>query len=91
MMLKQCFTFVLMENAPKTLAEAIRVKQGARIKEFRELHKMTQGDLADLVGVTKAAVSDWERGVSSPRPHLQALVARELRAPWAHLFEPVAS
>jgi DNA-binding XRE family transcriptional regulator len=33
---------------------------GQRIKAMREQRKWTQGELADLVGVTVSAVSQWE-------------------------------
>lgn len=31
-----------------------------RLKELRESRKMTQADLADLIGVTKRTVINWE-------------------------------
>lgn len=37
-----------------------------RIKQFREAAKMTKTDLARRMGVTRQAVSSWERGVSYP-------------------------
>ena len=37
---------------------------GLRIKEYRSAAKMTQGALAEKVGVTNRAVSNWESGVN---------------------------
>ena len=37
---------------------------GLRIKEFRSRVKMTQGVLAEKVGVTNRAVSNWESGTN---------------------------
>ena len=37
-----------------------------RIKQFREAEGMTKTDLARRMGVTRQAVSSWERGVSYP-------------------------
>ncbi len=34
-----------------------------QIKEFRKIHKLTQSDLAEIVGVTVGTVSKWEQGV----------------------------
>lgn len=41
-----------------------------RIKELRTNAKMSQKDLAELVGVNQTAVSQWERGATSPK-HFQ--------------------
>ena len=47
-----------MGTARESIAKNIRV--------YRELHGMTQKDLADQLGVTKAAVNNWETGNNSP-------------------------
>lgn len=86
MLVQDCLSITLMGNSPKTPAEAIRVRQGTKIREYRTHWKLSQGELAESVGVTKAAVSEWERGVSSPRPHLQVSIAKALKAPWAIIF-----
>ena len=39
---------------------------GQRIKELRKQSGMTQDDLADLLHVTRAAVSSWETGKRTP-------------------------
>ncbi|WP_443873662.1 helix-turn-helix transcriptional regulator [Megasphaera sp.] len=38
-----------------------------RIKELREKAKFTQAELANLLGVSRVAVAQWERGENSPR------------------------
>lgn len=83
---KLCFTVIVTQTAPKTPAQAIRIRQGEDIRKFREFRTLSQSGLAEVVGVTKAAVSDWERGVSSPRPHLQVAVANALGVPWSSIF-----
>lgn len=83
---KQHLTVIVMKDQPKTPAHAIRQRQGAKIRDFRKIHDMTQQDLANKVKVTKAAVSEWERGASSPRPHIQVAIAAALNAPWTTLF-----
>ena len=39
---------------------------GSLIRSLRMQNKMTQAQLASLVGVTDKAVSKWERGISYP-------------------------
>ncbi len=41
-------------------------KIGKRIKTARTEHNMTQMDLADVMGISYQAVSNWERGNSMP-------------------------
>lgn len=38
-----------------------------RIKSLRELHGLTQSQLADICGVSDKAVSTWEKGRNVPR------------------------
>lgn len=40
------------------------VEIGAKIRELREVKKMSQKDLADFLSVTPQAVSKWERNKS---------------------------
>lgn len=37
---------------------------GERIRRLREAHRLTQQQLADRVGLSKAAISAWERGIA---------------------------
>lgn len=91
---KTRLTLVLMEDPRKTPAEALRARQGRKITDLRKLHGLTQTQLAERIeevtdgkiAVTKAAVSEWERGKSSPRPHHQVAIARALSTPWSMLF-----
>lgn len=39
---------------------------GSLVYEFREDAYLTQQQLADMIGVTQAAVSRWERGICLP-------------------------
>ncbi len=40
---------------------------GDRLKEIRELAGYTRIELADKLGITKSAISNYENGVSSPK------------------------
>ena len=37
-----------------------------RIKKLREERKLTQAELARMLGVTRACVNAWEMGISTP-------------------------
>lgn len=82
---KLCLTVVVLDRA-KTPAQAIREKQGKKIRDFRQFREQSQAVLAESIGVTKAAVSDWENGNSSPRQHLQVAIAKQLGVPWSSIF-----
>ncbi len=42
----------------------------ATLKELRERQKLSQFQLAEALGLTRSAVSDWERGICRPRLYL---------------------
>lgn len=73
-------------------AARLRRRQGARIRELRTLRGHTLRALADAmcaqegITITSAAISEWERGVSTPRQHLQVALARALDVPHSTLF-----
>lgn len=70
----------------KDPAKRIRQRQGKAIRQVREMRGMTIEELAQAVGVTDGAVSQWETGRFSPRQHHQIIVARVLDVPWLTLF-----
>lgn len=43
---------------------------GTRIKERRKYLNMTQSQLAERLGITKGAVANYERGLSSPKAEI---------------------
>ena len=47
----------------------------ANISKLRKEHSMTQEQLAEVLGVTFASVSKWERGVATPELNLIAEMA----------------
>ena len=38
------------------------------LKELREKNHLTQGDLAELIGVQKSCIGNYEQGTRHPRP-----------------------
>ncbi len=45
------------------------------LKNLRTRLSLSQGQLAELVGVHAMTVSKWERGVLAPNPHQQRMLA----------------
>ena len=58
---------------------------GKRLTEVREARRMTQTDLAELLGVSRQAVSQYEKGQRSPAGEVMFKMARSLRIP-LHFF-----
>lgn len=48
---------------------------GQKIKRLRKQSGMTQEDLADLLHVTRSAVSSWETGVRTPDIYMLRKIA----------------
>ncbi|WP_328757491.1 helix-turn-helix transcriptional regulator [Streptomyces sp. NBC_00271] len=63
---------------PETVAEKIRSRLRVRLelpqpderRALREAAGLTQEDIAEALGVTRAAVGHWETGARSPRGRL---------------------
>ena len=56
----------------------------ARLKEARLLRGLTQTELADMVDVTKQAVSQYENGIVIPRGDVEIAMAQALNMPLAY-------
>jgi len=73
-------------------ARRLRTRQGAQIRQHRHYRKLTLRQLADRmceqegITVTSQAISEWERGGSTPRQHLQVALCRALDTPWSGIF-----
>jgi len=59
---------------------------GTRIKSKREEMGISQKDLADMIGVTPAAVSQFEKGVKKPSSSVLATISRQLGVSTDYLF-----
>lgn len=60
---------------------------GKRLKDRREQLRMTQSQLADLLGITKGAVGNYENGVSSPKEEILLKIFDVLKVEPNYLFQ----
>lgn len=60
---------------------------GSRMKERREALGMTQVQLADLLGVTKGAIGNYETGANSPKASILYKVFEVLKCDANYLFQ----
>ena len=51
---------------------------GDNLKEIRKQRKITQEDLAELLNVSRQAISKWESGNGYPETEKLIMVSREL-------------
>lgn len=65
---------------PRT-ADVAALFDAGRLRQARRLAVMTKQALASQVGVSAAAVGQWEAGVNAPRPNVLEAVARVLDVP----------
>ncbi|CBE68397.1 MAG: ImmA/IrrE family metallo-endopeptidase [Candidatus Methylomirabilis oxygeniifera] len=63
---------------------------GARLREAREARGLPAIALADLIGVTRAAVSQYENSVQTPRPEVMEKIARTLQLPQEYFRRPIS-
>ena len=54
---------------------------GDRLREGREARGITAISLASIVGISRAAISQYEQGVQSPRPEIMERICNTLRLP----------
>lgn len=64
---------------------------GKRIKEARERLGMTQNELADLVGVTGSAITNYEKETSHPKEPIMYKLFSALQVDANYLFQDVVS
>lgn len=60
---------------------------GRRIKAMRKRRGLTQGGLADVFGISRTAVSQWERGMTLPTIETLERVAAVLRTSIEYITE----
>ncbi|MCT4784857.1 helix-turn-helix transcriptional regulator [Exiguobacterium aestuarii] len=57
-----------------------------RVKELRARHQLTQGDLAEQVGVTRQTIISLEKGSYTPSLMLAMHIARVFKEPVESIF-----
>ena len=60
---------------------------GSKIREALEARAMTGVALAELIGVTRSAISQYEHGTKLPPPDTQSSLANALNLPLAFFFQ----
>ncbi len=61
---------------------------GARLREAREVRGLTTIALAEMTGVSRQAISQYEKGRSSPSPDVLVSLARVLNVPETFFTKP---
>ena len=60
---------------------------GDRIRKYRIERKLSQKELAQLIGVSNSRVSNWEQGINRPDVDLLADICRALRVSPSELLD----
>ncbi|MCY3822848.1 MAG: XRE family transcriptional regulator [Nitrospinae bacterium] len=63
--------------------------QGKRLAQAREARGLSAVNLADLLGISTTSISQYERGVQSPRPEIMEAISAKLNLPVARFLLPV--
>ena len=71
------------------LSKDVRVAVGSRIREIRLARGFSQKTLADMIGVTKGAIGNYENGTSSPRDTILHAIIKALDIDANYLFQDV--
>ena len=59
------------ERVRALLDRPVDLPEPAELRSLREAAGLSQQELADAMGVTRAAISHWETGVRSPRGEMR--------------------
>ena len=66
-------------------------KGAAKIRSWlialREEKNMTQGQVANAVGLAQPSYFEFEKGISTPRPETAMKIAAVLGFPWTRFYE----
>ena len=60
---------------------------GNRIRKYREDRKLSQKELAELIGVSNSRVSNWEQGINRPDANILAEICRALQVSPSELLD----
>src|SRR5262245_49925777 len=62
---------------------------GERLHEARETRGITQVTLAELLGVSNRAISQYEKGLGTPHPEIMKVIPDKLNLPSQFFFTPL--
>lgn len=60
---------------------------GSRIRKYREAKKISQKELARLIGVSSSRVSNWEQGINRPDVDFLASICKALQVSPSELLD----
>lgn len=63
------------------VVDVVRLFEPARLTQARVLAWLTKGELAEDIGVSPAAIGQYESGITKPRPDLLPSLAKRLKVP----------
>ncbi|MGW5015833.1 XRE family transcriptional regulator [Micromonospora chalcea] len=69
------------DTAIEQAADAVELFDGSRLTQARQLAALTKRALAEIVGVSPAAIGQYESGAIRPRPDLAMRLAEALSVP----------
>jgi Zn-dependent peptidase ImmA (M78 family)/transcriptional regulator with XRE-family HTH domain len=72
---------LFQEINPAGLNEVLSLFEPARLTQARVLAWLTKAELADQIGVSPAAIGQYESGIAKPRADLVPVLAKKLRVP----------
>ena len=52
---------------------------GSRIRKFRKETGLTQEQLAEMIGISKSRISNWEQGINRPDADILAELCKALK------------
>jgi transcriptional regulator with XRE-family HTH domain len=68
------------------IGEVISMDIGNKIKTLRLSKPLTQNELADILGVSKSTMSNYERNISTPAPDILLKLATYFKVTIDYLF-----
>jgi transcriptional regulator with XRE-family HTH domain len=80
-----------MELLVRNKAYAVDIHVGHHIRLARQMRKMTQGQLAELINLTFQQVQKYERGSNRVAVSTLVLIAQALDVPVTYFFEGLQS
>jgi len=65
----------------------LKYEIGNRIKKYREARRLSQKELAEILGISNSRVSNWEQGVNRPDADMLADICVALKVSPSELLD----